>query len=132
MLKRNAAKLKEFKSLQVLLKSNDVDGAFVNGYSYGEPIDSWIASNPSNHKERFSNPSILAKMLNAARIDYMLTAPEEVGNLIATNKLKKKFATQIFNDTPPGNSRYLMCGAGVPASLIKKFNKAWKDSGPNL
>ena len=112
-------------SLRSLLQDRKLKIGIKKGYSYGPYLDGLI-SDLSPLKLGSNRDNIgMVQMLLGHRFDYFLAAPEEF--LTLAEKLvsdMKKISMVRFQDIPPGNRRYLMCGNDVPQSLIDRFNAA--------
>ena len=95
------------------------------GYSYGAAIDDWIKTlRPRTEKSSGANDLLLG-MIDQSRVDYIIMAPEEAEDLLASRpQLGDSLHAVSLSDAPAGEARYLMCSRATPAALIALINEA--------
>lgn len=89
------------------------------GYSYGPALDEAIAAAASRPERTSVDPPQMARMLLAARADWMIVAPEEAQTLIAPGLRLVEFA-----DVAAGPTRHLYCSADLPDDWLARIDRA--------
>ena len=89
------------------------------GYSYGPALDEAIAGAASRPERTSVDPLQMARMLLAARADWMIVSPEEAETLLAPGLRLVEFA-----DVSPGPTRHLYCSADLPDDWLVRIDRA--------
>lgn len=123
IVKATNKKLTSGKTVESVLKDQNINMLIKDGYSYGQFIDDKIkALNPKMSKVTVESVNMV-KMLYADRADYFFITPEEADDVIAQAGYKmEEFNLISFSDMPEGGKRYLMYSKSVDDATIKKID----------
>jgi len=123
--KRAHPKVANYKSLKELFSDRTLTMVTMASFSYGKYIDDLISEHMPNKIETYSKQNVLPKHIVSGRGTYMLTAPEEVEELIKSADLDTAdFVSIPMKDIPVGNKRYIMFNTSVDPKVIEKVNRA--------
>jgi polar amino acid transport system substrate-binding protein len=114
-----------FKTLAELTASPTLRLGYIDGFSYGNAVDAFIAGMTGTKISRGTSQTGMVGMLASGRFDYMLADQEEYEELAKAAKIPPENVRLLtFPDVPEGNKRYLMCSKAVPRQTIERINAA--------
>lgn len=112
-----------FRRLADLFASKDLQFGTRMGTSYGVYIDGLKVGSGAAAVEPTNTQANMVKMLAANRFDYMILLPAEIKALFLEAQVNPDdYAAIGYPDIPKGDKRRLMCGKGVPDSVIRRLN----------
>ncbi len=124
ILKKKSQHYAQFTSFKEL-RNSPLRLGTIDGYSYGDYIDSLIALAPQTVEKAVVTSISNLQKLEAGRVDYIIVDQEEWKAMIADAQLKENdFKLLRFPDIPQGNLRYLWCSFAVPKESISRINSA--------
>jgi len=123
--KQNKAKFKKYHTLAEIFADNSLIMARMSSFSYGSYVDHLMEEYSPASSFYSGSQAALLHAIDTGKVTYMLVAPEEVQQMIASVKRPPTSFVQIsLDEIPHGNFRYLMCGHAVSDELIGKLNSA--------
>lgn len=125
LMNRETALAGYYDSLERLIANRDLTILVKTQYSYGETIDSWLATyQPNMTAVTLDNVGML-RMVIVGRADYMLMGQEEATHLLLQTDASTTNDVRMLSmpDSPHGNYRHLMCSLLVPQSTIERLNR---------
>jgi uncharacterized protein (TIGR02285 family) len=112
------------RSLAALFADSSLSVGLIDGVSYGPKIDALIRGAGAERVMRTVDSNNMMRMVAAGRVSYTFAdrhgwtyLRERDSTLVAVTEID-------FPDNPPGMSRHLMCSKDIPASTMRKLNKA--------
>ena len=97
----------------------------LDGVSYGQQLDQYIATAAKPAVRAQLTPLQLARMVAARRVDYMLIDEEDLGWLRKDPEFAPLPLVRVeFADMPRGELRYLACSQQVAPQTMDKLNQA--------
>lgn len=136
---KNSEIVNKAKTLEEVLKNDDLKIQLKVGYSYGLNADKLVKKykNFSNSTDRvaderkiyLTSDNILEMLYNIVnkKADYMLINGSEFEYFYNLEyELKENLQYKLFPDIPEGEKRYFMCSYKVGEQLINKINRAIK------
>lgn len=131
MRAETAARIGDRSSLSVFFGDTGLRLGVLDGFSYGDSIDGRIAAEARDVYRMTGSQRQLARMLAEGRVDYMLIAPVEIAALLESSGLAPgDFAEVALADVPPGPTRHLICGRGVPEDVMERIDQAIRELQP--
>jgi ABC-type amino acid transport substrate-binding protein len=127
LTRRDNGKVAAIKSVEELLRQDELTLLVKVGYSYGAFLDARIAQeHPRVQAVAGENVNMVA-MIAARRADYMFIAPEEADAAIqAAGMSDDPFRLITFTDMPPGEKRYILYSRSVDDLTIERIDKGIK------
>ncbi|WP_299444508.1 transporter substrate-binding domain-containing protein [uncultured Rhodospira sp.] len=115
----------EHTSLEGLLSDSRARLGTKLGYSYGAVIDGMIESVRPPQSTVSQDDQGLVRMVLGRRFDYMITSFEEADALISRfGAAGEDLVALTFEDSPPGNTRHLVCSRSVGRGVMARINAA--------
>lgn len=115
----------EHTSLEGLLADSRARLGTKLGYSYGAVIDGMIESVRPPQSTVSQDDQGLVRMVLGRRFDYMITSFEEADALISRfGAAGQDLVALTFEDSPPGNTRHLVCSRSVGQGVMARINAA--------
>ncbi|MFC7410085.1 substrate-binding periplasmic protein [Hydrogenophaga atypica] len=124
-------RLRDGDPIASLLNDASLVALFKQGYSFGTELDALVGTAKFNRRETSSDNVSMARMVALGRVDFMLTAPEEVRGLQEVLGLALA-GTRVVRlvGMPAGEKRHIMCSLNTPDSLIERLNRAIERAVP--
>jgi polar amino acid transport system substrate-binding protein len=124
LARQDNAQVSQARTLEDLLRNQELTLLKKSGYSYGKQLDEGIARwAPSSIQVTVENISMI-QMIHARRADYLFIAPEEAESAIRWAGVPAaEVQTKAFPDMPPGEKRYLLFSGLVDEETIRRINK---------
>jgi polar amino acid transport system substrate-binding protein len=95
------------------------------GYSHGPVIDGMIENLGPPRSTSSQDDAGLVRMMLGGRFDYIITGADEAEALIdAFGEAGQDLLSVTFEDSPPGNTRHLLCSHSVGAATLARINAA--------
>ena len=126
-----AAQIRALPRVSLLFMDTSLQPGVMDGVSYGQQLDQFIAAAPRPPVRAQLTPLQLARMVGARRVDYMLIDEEDLGWLRKDPEFTPLPLVRIeFADMPRGELRYLACSQQVPAATMDRLNQAIRELVP--
>lgn len=115
---------RSYRTLAAMTADTSLSVGLIDGVSYGPKIDALIRATAAERVIRVVDSSSMMRMVAAGRVSY--TFADRYG----WEYLRERDSTSVaiteieFPDTPPGMTRHLMCSKDIPASTMRKLNRA--------
>jgi uncharacterized protein (TIGR02285 family) len=127
-----AAQIRALPRLALLFADPSLQPGVMDGVSYGQQLDQFIAAAARPPVRAHLTPLQLARMVGARRVDYMLIDQEDLGWLRKDPEFAPLPLVRIeFADMPRGELRYLACSRQVPAATMDRLNQAIRELVPD-
>jgi polar amino acid transport system substrate-binding protein len=95
------------------------------GYAHGPVIDGMIEDLGPPRSTSSQDDAGLVRMMLGGRFDYIITGADEAESLIdAFGEAGQDLLSVTFEDSPPGNTRHLLCSHSVGAARMTRINAA--------
>lgn len=128
-----AAQIRALPHVAQLFADASLQPGVLDGVSYGQQLDQFLASAAKPAVRAQLTPLQLARMVGARRADYMLIDEEDLGWLRKDPDFAPLQLARIeFADMPRGQLRYFACSQQVPAQAMDKLNQAIRELVPEI
>lgn len=108
-----------------LLLDGDLVLGVVDGFSYGQVVDSLIRQVRPRIVRVVATQDQMVDMVAGGRFDYMFVAPEEADLLLSEASPELGLLLlRILAGVPEGNTRHIVCSRSVPLEVIDRLNHA--------
>lgn len=98
------------------------------GYAYGPWLDPLLERHAPPRMVSAGDVPVLLRMIVHGRADYLFMAREEAEALLAgSDPLLAELRTVLLRDAPPGPTRHVLFGAGVPDAWIARLDEALRE-----
>jgi polar amino acid transport system substrate-binding protein len=95
------------------------------GLTYGQDVQRIMATAKANVQVVTGEQFTLARMVDAARADFMFSPQEEAGILVNSPELgSNSLRVLTFSDVHEGDTRHIMCSNKVSDDTIARLNRA--------
>lgn len=126
-----AAQIRAMARVAQLFADASLQPGVMDGVSYGQQLDQFLASAARPPVRAQLAPLQLARMVGARRVDYMLIDQEDLNWLRQDAEFTPLPLVRIeFADMPRGELRYLACSQQVPAATLDRLNQAIRELVP--
>jgi polar amino acid transport system substrate-binding protein len=103
----------------------------MDGVSYGQQLDHFLATAAKPPVRAQLAPLQLARMVGVRRVDYMLIDEEDLNWLRKDPEFTPLPLVRIeFADMPRGELRYLACSQQVSPQTLDRLNQAIRELQP--
>ena len=125
--KDHESQVRAHADMKSLLLDDKIKLGIIEGFSYGNEIDTLIKQNSKAVDAAIIPIDKLIAKLSLGRIDYMLGAPEEIDLSIKRAGVDPSDMVKIeMAATPAGAPRHFMCHKDVSDDVIASLNKGIK------
>lgn len=125
VLRSDSEKMRNMDSLAKLLGDSSMRVVLRNGYSYGANMDALLENASASIMRPPQNSEGRMRLVLEGMADAAMFTADEAEYLIQTLGIEgKPLVIRHFNDSPPGQARYLLCSKLVDDELIRKLNDA--------
>jgi polar amino acid transport system substrate-binding protein len=126
-----AGQIRAMTRVAQLFADASLQPGVMDGVSYGQQLDQFLASAAKPPMRAQLAPLQLARMVGARRVDYMLIDEEDLSWLRKDPEFTPLPLVRIeFPDMPHGELRYLACSMQVAPQLMDKLNQAIRELVP--
>jgi polar amino acid transport system substrate-binding protein len=126
-----AAQIRAIPRIAQLFADTSLQPGAMDGVSYGQQLDQYLAAAPKPPVKAQLTPLQLARMVGARRVDYMLIDEEDLGWLRKDPDFTPLPLVRIeFADMPRGELRYLACSQQVTPPTLDRLNQAIRELQP--
>lgn len=128
--RRDDARIPPETTAETLLGRRDLLWLAKAGYAYGPWLDPMLKRYDPPCVVSPGDVPVLLRMIAHGRADYLFMAREEAEALLAVGD--PAFATLrmvVLRDAPPGPTRHVLFGPGVPEAWITRLNEALQEVG---
>ena len=128
-----AAQIRALPHVAQLFADASLQPGVLDGVSYGQQLDQFLASAAKPAVRAQLTPLQLARMVAARRVDYMLIDEEDLAWLRKDPEFTPLPLQRIeFADMPRGQLRYLACSQQVTPQTLDKINQAIREQLPDM
>lgn len=128
-----AAQIRALPRVAQLFAEPSLQPGLLDGVSYGQQLDQFLASAARPALRAQLTPMQLARMVGARRVDYMLIDEEDLAWLRKDPEFTPLPLIRIeFADMPRGQLRYLACSQRVTPQTMDKLNRAIRELLPDV
>ncbi len=112
-------------TLAALVANPAVRVLMKGGLTYGQDVVRIMATAKADVQVVTGEQPALARMVNAARADFMFSPQEEASMLITLPEVRPRgLKVLTFSDVDAGNTRHIMCSKKVSDDTIARLNRA--------
>ena len=123
-LTRRADGVRPDQTLSSLLAADRSTLLVKDGYSYGAVVDAALGRHLGVVRRTSAESLQMVRMIDAARADWMIIAPEEAQVLLQQlPELSPRLKLVPIADRPAGNARHLYCNRAVPDAVIEQIDR---------
>ena len=123
-LTRRADGVRPDQTLSSLLAADRSTLLVKDGYSYGAVVDAALGRHLGVVRRTSAESLQMVRMIDAARADWMIIAPEEAQVLLQQlPELSHSLKLVPIADRPAGNARHLYCNRAVPDAVIEQIDR---------
>ncbi|MDR7295604.1 MULTISPECIES: ABC transporter substrate-binding protein [Roseateles] len=125
------AQIRALPRVSQLFADATLQSGVLDGVSYGQQLDQYIATAAKPAVRAQLTPLQLARMVAARRVDYMLIDEEDLGWLRKDPEFAPLPLVRMeFTDMPRGELRHLACSQQVTPQTMDKLNQAIRELVP--
>lgn len=113
-------------TLEALLKHRDTRILVKDNFTYGGELDELMRKWGTTRAVSTALTSKMVQSISKGVVDMMFVSEEEGNYIMAHHPADQTRHLRLlrFKDMPPGPTRHIMCGKGVPDDVIARLNKA--------
>ena len=128
-----AAQIRTIGRVAPLFADSSLQPGMLDGASYGQQLDHYLASAARPPVRAQLTPLQLARMVGVRRVDYMLIDEEDLAWLRRDPEFAPLPLVRLeLADMPRGELRYLACSQQVPAQTMERLNRAIRQLLPEV
>jgi len=126
-----AGQIRAMTRVAQLFADASLQPGLMDGVSYGQQLDQFLASAPKPPIRAQLAPLQLARMVGVRRVDYMLIDEEDLNWLRKDPEFTPLPLVRIeFADMPRGELRYLACSMQVAPQTLDRINQVIRELLP--